>query len=116
MFERPDDGFDHRVGIATCAEVGEHDTDYVIGYTCNAWQAGARLRQVVGDHLGRALEQPIGERGVEDALIGDVTADVHQCDTDRIFAQCGHVERHAQRFFDAVAMRHHRAGTLRIEA
>ena len=60
------------------------------------------------------FEQAIGEPGVEHALIGDVAADVDEGDTHRVFAQRGHVERHAQGFFEAVAMRQHGAGALRI--
>ena len=33
-----------------------------------------------------------------------------------VFTQRGHVERHAQGFFEAFAMREHRARALRIEA
>ena len=66
--------------------------------------------------LRGGFEQAIGERGVEHALIGDVAADVDERDAHGVFAQRGHVERHAQRFFEAVAMRQHGARALRIQA
>ncbi len=116
MLQRLDDGFDGRVGVGARADVGEHDADDVVGNACDARQAGARLGQVFGNHLRRGFEQAIGESGVEHALIGDVAADVNESDTHRVFAQRGHVERHAQGFFEAVAMRQHGAGALRIQA
>ncbi|HLA70936.1 MAG TPA: hypothetical protein VK624_05460, partial [Steroidobacteraceae bacterium] len=55
------------------------------------------------------FEQPVGQRGIEHVLIGDVAADVNEHDTHGVFAQRGHVEGHAQRFFEAITMRQHGA-------
>jgi hypothetical protein len=48
-------------------------------------------------------------------MIGAVAADMDQRHAHRVFAQRGHVERHAQRFLEALAVRQHRAGVLWIE-
>ena len=89
--------------------------DDVVGDAREARQVGASFGEMLGNDLGGGFEQAIGERGIEHALIGGIAAEVNQHDADRVLAQRGHVERHAQRFFEAVAMRQHRARTLRIQ-
>ena len=66
--------------------------------------------------LGGGFQQAVGQRRIEHALVGDIAADVDERDAHGVFAQRGHVQRHAQGFLEAVAMRQHGARALRIEA
>ena len=112
MAQRLDDGFDGRVGVGARTDVGEHHADDVVRDAREARQVGAAFGKFFEDDLGGGFEQAIGERGIEHALVGGVAADVDEHDADRVFAQRRHVERHAQRFLEAVAMRQHRRSLL----
>jgi hypothetical protein len=116
VLERRRERVDYRIGVCTRANVGQYHADDIVGHSRNARQVGAAFRQVFDDDLGGGFEQAIRKRRVEHALIGDVAADVDQRDAHGVFTQRGHVERHAQGFFEALAMREHRTRALRIEA
>ena len=116
VLERRHECLDYRIGVCTRANVGQHHADDIVGNSRNARQVGAAFGQVFDDDLGGGFEQAIRKRRVEHALIGDVAADVDQRHAHGVFTQRGHVERHAQRFFEALAMREHRTRALRIKA